>query len=181
MRDALIRLELEGFVKVYPRRGVMVRALDLADIRDIYQILGALEGQAAAKADGKITAEDCDRMEDLYHSMIELLASDDFPAFYSANLAFHDVYLDLCDNRDLVHMVRVLKERLYDFPRRNAYIKAWETASNEEHARIVECFRSGDFHAAARWIREVHWSFEVQERYIRSYYFAPGGGGGPSR
>jgi DNA-binding GntR family transcriptional regulator len=181
LRDALIRLEIEGFVKVYPRRGVMVRALDLADIRDIYQILGALEAQSAVKVAGKITPEDCDRMEGLYRSMIELLGADDFPSFYAANLAFHDVYLDLCDNRDLVHMVRVLKERLYDFPRRNAYIKAWETASNEEHARIVECFRSGDAMGVAHWIRDVHWSFEVQERYIRTYYFAPGGGGGPSR
>lgn len=181
LRDALIRLEIEGFVTVYPRRGVMVRALGLTDIRDIYQILGALEAQAASMVVSKVTVEDCDTMEGLYRSMIEFLQADDFPSFYASNLAFHDVYLDLCDNHDLVHMVRVLKERLYDFPRRSAYIKAWETASNEEHARIVECFRSGDPQGVARWIRDVHWSFEVQERYIRAYYFSPGGGGGPSR
>lgn len=181
LRDALIRLELEGFVKVYPRRGVMVRTLDLADIRDVYEILGALEAQAAAKAEGRIRGEDCDRMEGLYRSMIEALAADDFNSFYAANLAFHDTYLDLSDNRDLVRMVRVLKERLYDFPRRSAYVKEWESTSNEEHARIVECFRSGDFQGAAHWIRDVHWSYEVQERYIRRYYFSSGGGTGPSR
>ncbi|HUX38458.1 MAG TPA: GntR family transcriptional regulator, partial [Rectinemataceae bacterium] len=42
LRDALIRLELEGFVTVYPRRGVMVRPLDLSTVRNIYEILGAL-------------------------------------------------------------------------------------------------------------------------------------------
>jgi len=181
LRDALIRLELEGFVKVYPRRGVMVRALDLADIRDVYEILGALEAQAAVKAEGRITGEDCDRMEELYRSMIDFLAADSFAEYYSANLTFHNVYLDLSDNRDLVRMVRVLKERLYDFPRRSAYVKEWEMASNEEHLRIVECFRTGDFQGAAHWIRDVHWSYEVQERYVRRYYFSSGGGSGPSR
>src|SRR5512137_2447799 len=43
LRDAMIRLELEGFVTVYPRRGVMVCSISLSDIRDIYQIIGALE------------------------------------------------------------------------------------------------------------------------------------------
>ncbi|HTX72284.1 MAG TPA: GntR family transcriptional regulator [Rectinemataceae bacterium] len=181
LRDALIRLELEGFVKVYPRRGVMVRSLDLADIRDVYEILGALEAQAAVKAEGRITAADCDRMEGLYRSMIDFLSQDDFASFYSANLAFHDVYLDLSDNRDLVRTVRVLKERLYDFPRRSAYVKEWELASNEEHMRIVECFRGGDYQGVAHWIRDVHWSYEVQERYIRRYYFSSGGGTSPSR
>ncbi len=43
LRDALIRLELEGFIVIYPRRGVMVRSLQRSDIRDMYQIIGALE------------------------------------------------------------------------------------------------------------------------------------------
>jgi DNA-binding GntR family transcriptional regulator len=174
LRDALIRLELEGFVTVYPRRGVMVRALDLSDIRDIYQTVGALESAVAAKAADRFATEDADRMRECIGTMSEALAVDDFDAYYACNLAFHDIYLDLSDNRDLVRTVRVYKERLYDFPRRSSYVKEWELASNGEHDEIEARFRARDFAGAAAYIRDVHWNYEVQERYIRWYYFAMG-------
>lgn len=177
LRDAMIRLELEGFVIVYPRRGVMVRNLDLADIRDIYQILGALEASVVERMALRFRASDADRMDAFRETMAKSLAADDFDAYYSANLAFHDVYLDLSDNEDLVRDVHILKERLYDFPRRSQYVKEWELDSTAEHAEITARLRSGDFKSAAGYIRDVHWNFEVQERYIRTYYFAGGGAG----
>jgi hypothetical protein len=74
-----------------------------------------------------------------------------------------------------VRTVRTLKERLYDFPRRSEYVKEWELDSTAEHAEITSRLRAGDFKGAAAYIRDVHWNFEVQERYIRTYYFAAGG------
>jgi DNA-binding GntR family transcriptional regulator len=177
LRDALIRLELEGFVTVYPRRGVMVRALDLSDVRDIYQIIGALEASVAEKSAPRFREEDADRMGGFRAAMVAALEADDFDAYYSANLAFHDVYLGLSDNRDLVGTVRVLKERLYDFPRRAAYVKEWELESSGEHGEIEARLRARDFSGAAAYIRDVHWNYEVQERYIRTYYFAAGASG----
>jgi DNA-binding GntR family transcriptional regulator len=172
LRDALIRLELEGFVIVYPRRGVMVRSLDLADVRDVYQIIGALEGTVVEKARLRFQSSDADRMCEQREAMDAALDADDFGAYYAANLAFHDVYLSLSDNRDLLRTVRVLKERLYDFPRRSAYVKEWELASGKEHEKIESLLRAGDFTAAAAYLRDVHWSYEVQERFVRAYYFA---------
>jgi DNA-binding GntR family transcriptional regulator len=176
LRDALIRLELEGFVTVFPRRGVMVRALDLATIRDIYQIIGALEGAVVEAVDGRFRDSDADRMDELDEAMKKALSEDDFSSFYAANLGFHDVYLDLSDNQELVRTVRVCKERLYDFPRRRSFIKEWELASAEEHTRLAALFRAREFSAAAAFVRDVHWSYGVQELYIRRYYFAASGG-----
>ena len=177
LRDALIRLELEGFVVIYPRRGVMVRPLDLSDIRDIYQIVGALEGAVALKIGNRFEDEDADRMRSYIDAMRAALDADDFDAYYVANLAFHDVYLDLSDNGDLVRTVRTLKGRLYDFPRRTGYVKEWERASLVEHGEIEARLRARDYAGAASAIRDVHWSYEVQERFIRSYYFATGSQG----
>jgi DNA-binding GntR family transcriptional regulator len=177
LRDAMIRLELEGFVTVYPRRGVMVCSLSLSDIRDIYQIIGALEASVVERMALRFRASDADRMDGFRAKMAETLGADDFDAYYAANLAFHDVYLDLSDNADLVRTVRTLKERLYDFPRRSEYVKEWELDSTAEHAEITSRLRAGDFKGSAAYIRDVHWNFEVQERYIRTYYFAAGGAG----
>jgi DNA-binding GntR family transcriptional regulator len=177
LRDAMIRLELEGFVTVFPRRGVMVCSLSLSDIRDIYQIIGALEASVVEKMALRFRASDADRMDGLRARMAEALGADDFDAYYGANLSFHDVYLDLSDNSNLVRTVRTLKERLYDFPRRSQYVKEWELDSTAEHSEIVARLRAGDFKGASAYIRDVHWNFEVQERYIRTYYFAAGGQG----
>jgi DNA-binding GntR family transcriptional regulator len=170
LRDALIRLELEGFVVVYPRRGVMVRALQRSDIRDIYQIIGALEASVIEEIARRFRPSDADRMEALCAEMTKALDADDFDRYYSANLRFHDVYLELSDNRKLIDTVHILKERLYDFPRRSSYVKEWERDSMAEHAEICQRLRSEDFKGAAAYVRDVHWSFEVQERYIRTYY-----------
>jgi DNA-binding GntR family transcriptional regulator len=177
LRDAMIRLELEGFVTVYPRRGVMVRSLDLSDIRDIYQIVGALESSVVEHMALRFRTSDADRMDGFRSTMATTLAADDFDAYYAANLAFHDVYLDLSDNADLVRNVRTLKERLYDFPRRSAFVKEWELDSTAEHEELTKRLRGGDFKGGAQFLRDVHWNFEVQERYIRTYYFAAGGTG----
>jgi DNA-binding GntR family transcriptional regulator len=174
LRDAMIRLELEGFVTVYPRRGVMVCSISLSDIRDIYQIIGALEASVVERMAQRFRDSDADLMDSFHKRMADTIAADDFDDYYSANLAFHDVYLDLSDNAGLVRTVRTLKERLYDFPRRSEYVKEWELDSTAEHAEIVARLRASDFRGAAAYIRDVHWNFEVQERYIRTYYFATG-------
>ncbi len=177
LRDAMIRLELEGFVTVYPRRGVMVRALDLADIKDIYQIIGALESSVVERIESRFGADEEARMRAAVETMTATLAADDFGAYYAANLSYHDVYLDLSDNRDLVRTVRLLKERLYDFPRRTTYVKEWEEESTREHERLLDLLAARDFAAASTYVRDVHWNYEVQERQIRKYYFAAGGSG----
>jgi len=69
-------------------------------------------------------------------------------------------------------MVRILKERLYDFPRLEGYLSQWELASIEEHDELARRLLAASYDNAAAYARDVHWSFEVQERFIMNYYFA---------
>jgi DNA-binding GntR family transcriptional regulator len=172
LRDAVIRLEAEGFVSVYPRRGVMVKELSLRDIRELYEVIGGLEAQAAILARERFVREHADEMDELDRAMRAALKADDFEAYYRANLAFHTVYIRLADNNDLSAAIKLRKERLYDFPRRAGYVRDWELASVKEHRQIAKFFRAGDYEAAASYIRDVHWSFTVQERFIKAYYMA---------
>lgn len=45
LRDALLELQAEGFVTLYPQRGVMVNALSEEEKREIYEVCGVLDGQ----------------------------------------------------------------------------------------------------------------------------------------
>ncbi len=170
LRDALIRLEMEGFVSILPRRGVVVNTLTVQDIKDFYQILGALESTAVLTASSSFGRREMNELRKLNDLMDKAIKKDDFNTYYEENLKFHDVYLKRSGNKTLRKTADILKKRLYDFPRREGYIKKWEESSIKEHEQFMEMMERGAYQEAADFIRDVHWSFEVQEKYIRQYY-----------
>jgi DNA-binding GntR family transcriptional regulator len=180
LREALLQLEAEGFVSILPRRGVQVRALTRDDIRHLYEIIGALEGTALLAAFARLGPAEKAALRRLNADMKRAVEKGDFDRYYDRNLAFHDVFLDRCFNPRLLRLVRTLKQRLYDWPRRRGFVKAWELASVREHAELVRLVERGEARGAADHLRDVHWSYRVQERFIEQYYFA-GNGNAPSR
>ncbi len=172
LRDALLRLESEGFVEIQNRRGVRIRELTLDWIRDIYEILGGLESAALVSVADRLTPEIIDRMDTLNGEMSRALDRPDFEGYYDRNLAFHDAYLDLSTNEELVRRIHILKERLYDFPRLRGFVPEWERESIREHQALVDLLREGNVKAAANHLRDIHWSFPHQEPFIHRYYAA---------
>lgn len=170
LRDALIQLEMEGFVSISPRRGIFVRSLPLEEIGEFYQVIGALESAALQAAFPKLGAAGIKKMDSLNRQMQKAVDCGDFDLFYKKNLAFHDCFIGPAANRTLERIVGNLKKRLYDFPRQRQWIKEWEQSSIAEHRHIVELLAAGDPAAAALFLRDVHWSYTVQEKYIRRYY-----------
>lgn len=174
LRDALIQLETEGFVTISPRRGIYVNILTLQDIRESYQVIGALESSAISSASSKITRDRIDKMDRLNREMKAAVDKNNFPLFYKKNLDFHHCFLDLCQNKQLIKMVTTLKKRLYDFPAREEWVKEWEESSIKEHQQVIDLLAQGDIKGAAQYIHDVHWSFSVQEKFILQYYFPQG-------
>jgi len=172
LREALLHLESQGFVTVLPRRGFRLNALTLDDIRHYYEIIGALEAAALRSAGPSLGAADFARMRTLDAAMADAVAARDFDKYYDANLAFHDVYLRRSDNSRLVAQVHLLKQRLYDWPRRERMVQAWEQHSVVEHENFLRLLERGAVAEAAAHLQDVHWSFTVQERFIDAYYFA---------
>ena len=172
LREALLHLESQGFVTVLPRRGFRLNALTLDDIRHFYEIIGALEAAALKSVGPSLGPADFVRMRELDAAMAEAVAARDFDRYYEANLAFHDVYLRRSDNERLVSQVHLLKRRLYDWPRRETMVQAWERHSVVEHEDFLGLLERGAINEAAAHLQNVHWSFTVQERFIQAYYFA---------
>ena len=175
LRDAMIQLELEGFVDVLPRRGVRVRRLTLDDVRHLYEIIGALEGAALLSSPDGIDPGDLIRMDSLNREMSSALESGDFDTYYSRNVDFHRVFLSWSDNLELRQSVRVCRQRLYDFPRERAFVPEWEDRSIREHGELLDLLLEGKTREAADFLRDVHWSFEVQKPFlIRYHHLEPG-------
>ncbi|MBE3125839.1 MAG: GntR family transcriptional regulator [Acidobacteria bacterium] len=170
LRDALLQLEMEEFVTILPRRMIVVNSLTKHDIRNYYEIIGSLESMAMLKAFDRLKASDIEAMQKLNAGMKDAIAANDFDLYYERNLAFHNTFLSLCGNDSLVKLVNNLKKRLYDFPRPKGFVKEWEESSILEHQALIDLLRKGWGQDAANHVRDVHWSFKVQERFVRKYY-----------
>ena len=173
LRDAIIQLECEGFVSILPRKGVLLKRLTLDDIRDILQIIGALESAILRSVFDRITPSHLARMEDLNRQMRRCIQEKTFQSFdaqyYALNIAFHDVFVELSNNDAIKPLMMTLKQRLYDFPRL-AYMKEWEWSNCDEHDRLINHIRKGEKEAASLFWQEIHWGFEAQETNIREFY-----------
>jgi DNA-binding GntR family transcriptional regulator len=169
LRDAIIQLEIEGFVTILPRRGVTVKKISLQEIKDYYEIVGALESAVILNEFDKITGSHISRMEKLNAKQKAALENEDYDSYYKLNLDFHNIFNNLSENKSLMHLITPFKQRLYDFPRRG-YLKEWELNNCNEHHQFIELVKERDRQGAARMMRDVHWSYAVQEKYILKFY-----------
>ncbi len=169
LRDALIQLEVEGFVTILPRRGVMVNKLNLADVREFYEILGALEASVVLDVFHQITPDHIQKMKQLNREQKAALEREDYGNYYRLNLELHGVFLDLCGNKMLMRLITPLKQRLYDFPR-HRYNVEWEKCNCAEHDLFIEFIEAGDREGAARFMKYRHWSYTFQEKHIRQFH-----------
>ena len=62
IREAIRKLELEGFVVMVPRRGTYVANISLKDITQVFEIRSALEELAAGLAAERITEEEIETL-----------------------------------------------------------------------------------------------------------------------
>jgi DNA-binding GntR family transcriptional regulator len=170
LRFALFQLETEGFVTILPRRGCVVNFLTPEEIRSTYQIIGALEASVVLAEFRRITKAVTERMRSLNSMARKAVLEDDFDRYYAFNLDFHEQYLELSSNERLKRAVKTLKHRLYDFPRKDRFVKAWELRSTEEHEEFVKFLEEGRAKDASDYIRDVHWDYDVQRTYVEQYY-----------
>lgn len=173
LRDAIIQLECEGFMTILPRRGVLMNKLSLDEIKNMLEVVGALESQALLSVFDQIKPHHLESMEQLNEKMKSIMYLQKFKKFdqryYQLNIAFHDVFLSLSNNTTLKRIILPIKQRLYDFPR-PTYIKKWEIINCDEHAQFIQYIKDGQPQKAARLWKDSHWSYTAHEKFIQAFY-----------
>ncbi len=163
LREALLKLEIEGLLRSEPGKGFTVRPLTPDTAEDLYQLAGILEVEALK--DGGIPPEEaieeleeCDRrrtfnVED--HDPIDAIRFDQ---------KWHELLVSKCTNEELLETLRMLKNRLY----RYEYIFADDfarlgTRGLEHHGEITDALRDGDLETALAVLRD-HWEMGARTR-----------------
>lgn len=153
VREALIKLSNEGLVEIIPRRGMRVVPLSVADMKEIYQVLTALESMAAEiLARLEPTDEELAPMKNAVNQLNEALEDDDLDAWAMADENFHRSLLELCGNKRLASMAAAVYDQAYRARMISLRLRPKPWKSNEEHKELLEAIRKGDWRLA----RKVH-------------------------
>lgn len=144
VREALLRLQGEGWVEIRARRGIRIRPAAPEDMRDIYAALVALEGaaaMAAARQPGR--AAWAERMEAETEAMRAALAGNDLPGWAAADGRFHALLLTASGNAHLARLAAGLADHADRARSLTLPLRPRPESSVVEHGAITAALRAG--------------------------------------
>jgi DNA-binding GntR family transcriptional regulator len=145
VREALIRLEKESFVQIVPRHGVRVLPVSPEDMREIYEVLTALECIAAERlALRKPSPEELQPLLDATQRMSDALDREDLDAWAKADETFHWMLVSLSGNKLLLETVMGYWDRAHRARLFTLRLRPKPVNSTLEHRQLVERIAAGD-------------------------------------
>ena len=157
VHEALIRLQEEGLVQVLPKRGVIVTPLSPDDMREVYEVIIALEGAAAGLLAGLDKAQRLPAVWTLAEhetAMRAALAGDELDAWARADDDFHRSLLEHCGNRRMARLAMAIMDQSHRARMMTLRLRPRPDRSSREHQAIIAAIRRGDGDRAATLARQ---------------------------
>ena len=158
LRDALLQLQAEGFVTFLPQRGILINEVAEKEIKDIYEMLGALDSRGLLSVFSRIGTDEIGQMKAINEAMLLQVKNQAYYEYFDLNTSFHNVYLNLSDNTLLLNQLNILRQRLFDFGTKGEWIKKVQVLNYQEHLKLIELVEGGNASITADFIRDVHCS-----------------------
>lgn len=154
VREALIRLQAEGLVELIPRRGARVLPVSHADMQEIYEILTALEPDAAASLAARAPSRsDLEPLSRATDDMERALGDGDLDRWAEADDRFHNALLHLHGNRRLLGIVSSLYDQAHRARMVTVRLRELPVRSTQEHRDILDRLGAGDVEGTRRVFR----------------------------
>lgn len=157
IREAIRRLEAEGWVVSNPNASPQVAQIDLSQWESSMTILALLEGYATALAADHLGEEEYTRLWQINADMQQALHDFDILTFNRLNRTFHTTIYNCCPNTALVELIQQTWDKL-DTIRSSVFLfipeRGW--AAVNEHMHLIRLF-------------EQHAPFDEIEREARTH------------
>lgn len=169
VREALMLLEREGFVRSVPRRGTIMVRKTKREILDIIAVWAALESAAAASAAGAASDAQLAALGGEFYALASTNLADQLKDYSQANLTFHQTIIQLGGCGLMAEMASELFVHVRAVRTRAMYQSDRAERSLREHTAIIMALRARDAERAAILVREhalslakhveEHWAF----------------------
>ncbi|MGY1814646.1 GntR family transcriptional regulator [Blastococcus sp. SYSU D00820] len=155
VREALRRLEAEGWVQFRPNAGAVVAPVDATSWEQAMVALAVLEGAASGQAQPRLRKTDLTRLRRLAEQMEQAAVAGDALRFGTLNRRFHEAIVGRCANEVLLDLLKQTHRRL-DQVRRTmfVYLPERSRAALAEHQHLIGLLETGDpqqVEEYARW------------------------------
>ena len=151
VREAMVRLQNIPLVEIVPRHGMRVLPISPADMREIYEVLIAIEPMAV-----EILARnrsDPHLLEALHTACDEMeiaLSRDDIAAWAIADEHYHRSLIRLCGNRRLASIGEAVADQAQRARVATLPLRPRPVRSTEEHREVLNAIARGDPEEARR-------------------------------
>ena len=155
VREALRRLEAEGWVKFQPNVGAIVAPLDATAWEQQMVAVAILEGAATAEAAPYLRPADFAKLRKLAAEMEQIAAEGDMTKFSRLNRRMHAIIMTRCPNAYLLELLEQTNQRL-DRIRDTmfTYLPERSKRAVAEHEHLIQLLAGGDpaeIERYARW------------------------------
>lgn len=158
VRQALLKMELDGIIEIIPRKGAFIKFLSMKDIKEVYQIRKALEGMAARLAtENNISLATLSEYEKFYSDLLKKNAKLSLEKIVDMGLEFHNFIIDSADNQRINNILKGLRVQLemtrmfFLNPKQK---RPRSLQSIEEHLAIIAALKKRDPDLAEARMRE---------------------------
>lgn len=151
VREAIRALESDGLVTHRPRVGATVRAMDSAEVTELYEMRAVLEGTAARFAARAAYDAEITEMAQINSAMSD--AVGDVAQLTALNQRFHAMLLHAARNRFLVRSVESIQKTLLILGPSTLEETSRAKGALAEHAAIIVALRAHDGDAAETAMR----------------------------
>lgn len=155
VREALVRLEREGFLDVDVGRGFFVKPLSTQEVRDVYPVLWTLE-ILALRNSPPLEAAVLRELDQINAAMLE--STDDAEQRIELDVEWHRTLLGKCGNACLLETIASLKTVIWRYEFAYMQNSGLIPVSTRTHEQIAEALASGDVEAAVPLL-ESNWKF----------------------
>ena len=153
LREALLGLEREGFLRSEAGRGFFAAPLTAEDAGELYPILWTLEGLALAASPAPAPS----RLAELTRINADLARFERIPErALDLDRLWHDTLLSGCANRRVLVMTDVLKDQARRYERAYMEDSGRVFVSTQQHEDIVRALGAGQRDEAGRLL-EANW------------------------
>jgi DNA-binding GntR family transcriptional regulator len=144
VREALLRLEAEGLVALYPKRGALIRPVSAREIVDVVEARRLVELHAAERVWPRRHELKADLARWLT-AMREAHAAGDLRALMEADRAFHASVVEAAGNEILAELYHRLRDRQLRMGEASFRLSpGWAEVALTEHARQVAALDGDD-------------------------------------
>ncbi|MER8068948.1 GntR family transcriptional regulator [Streptomyces sp. NPDC094034] len=153
VREALLKLEVEGLIKLYPKKGALVLAVSAQEIADVVETRLLVEEftvRKAVPASARLIA----RLEEVLEEQRRLAEDGDLAAVAVADRCFHAEIVRHAGNEILSKLYDQLRDRQLRMGVAVLEAHPDRIAKNiTEHAEMLDAIRTGDADGAAQCVR----------------------------